>query len=142
MSVQRFNLKLLIIILVGMGVLGITAGGLRTWQKNRMAVGRLSSGNKAYDAGQWEIAVADLGKYIAVAGGTDIPVLLKFADAQLQIRPLKKENLRQAISTYRTVSQLQPGNRYADRKTNRNVFENGYAQRSRADCTKTASEFA
>ncbi len=62
------------------------------------------------------MAVADLGKYIAVAGGTDIPVLLKFADAQLHIRPLKNENIRQAISTYRTVSQLQPGNQNADRK--------------------------
>jgi tetratricopeptide (TPR) repeat protein len=110
MAVRRFNWKLLFVILIGAAVLTVTAFGLRTWQKNRMAAGRLTSGNKAYADGQWAQAASDFGKYIAVAGGTDVPILLKYADAQLNIRPLKRDNVQQAVSTYRSVLRLQPDN--------------------------------
>lgn len=110
MSIRRFNWKLLAVILIGLVVLTATAIGLRTWQKNRMATGRLSGGLKAYAAGQWQQAAVDLGKYISIAGGADVPVLLKYADAQLNIRPMKRENVQQAVATYRGILRAEPDN--------------------------------
>ncbi|MHC4571438.1 MAG: tetratricopeptide repeat protein [Planctomycetota bacterium] len=99
---RYFNWKLIIVLVIGLGVLGITAYGLRQWQRNQRADRGLVLGNKAYDEHNWEEAAKNLGRYLAVTQD-DVPVLLKYADAQLNIRPLKRGNIQQAMSSYRII---------------------------------------
>ena len=82
MPERHFNWKLTIILLIGLVVIGLTAFGIRRWQKSRRAEQGLILGNQAYDEYKWEDAANNLGLYVAVIRD-DIPVLLKYADAQL-----------------------------------------------------------
>ncbi|MCK4752795.1 MAG: tetratricopeptide repeat protein [Planctomycetes bacterium] len=109
MSRRHFNWKLAIILLIGLVVLGVTAFGLRRWQRSRRAEQGLVLGNQAYDEYNWEEAAKNLGRYVAVVQD-DVPALLKYADAQLNIRPLKRNNLQQAIATYRTILRIDKRN--------------------------------
>ncbi len=106
---RRFNWKLVIILLIGLGVLGLTAFGLRKWQRNRIAYGALEKGNRAYDEYNWKEAAENLGRYVGVVQD-DVPVLFKYADAQLNIRPLKSSNVQQAIATYRIILRIDKTN--------------------------------
>ncbi|MFZ0033657.1 MAG: tetratricopeptide repeat protein, partial [Sedimentisphaerales bacterium] len=102
---RYFNWKLASVLVIALVVLGITAYGLRQWQKSRRADRGLVLGNKAYNEQRWEDAAKNLGRYLAVTQN-DLPALLKYADAQLNIRPLKRNNVQQAIAAYRTVLRL------------------------------------
>ncbi|GAH30568.1 unnamed protein product, partial [marine sediment metagenome] len=99
---RYFNWKLAIVLLIGLVVLGATAFGLRQWRRSGRAERGLVLGNKAYDEHRYEEAASQLGRYLAVERD-DVPILLKYADAQLNIRPLKRNNLQQAIASYRIV---------------------------------------
>jgi len=109
MPKRYFNWKLAIVLLIGLVVLGATAFGLRRWQRRGRAEEGLELGNKAYSENRWEDAARELGRYLGVKGN-DVPNLLKYADAQLKIRPLKSNNIRQAITAYRTVLRVDKGN--------------------------------
>lgn len=109
MPKRYFNWKLAIVLLIGLVVLGATAFGLRRWQRRGRAEEGLELGNKAYSENRWEDAARDLGRYLGVRGD-DVTILLKYADAQLKIRPLKSNNIRQAVTAYRTVLRVNKGN--------------------------------
>ncbi len=106
---RYFNWKLTIVLVIGIGVLGVTAFGLRQWQRANRAEQGLVLGNKAYDEQKWEQAAANLGRYLAVEQN-DVPALLKYAEAQLKIRPSKRNNIQQAISAYRAALRADPNN--------------------------------
>jgi tetratricopeptide (TPR) repeat protein len=106
---RYFNWKLAAVLVIGLVVLGITAYGLRQWQRSRRADRGLVLGNKAYNEHKWEDAAKNLGRYLAVTQD-DVPALLKYADAQLNIRPLKHNNVQQAIAAYRTVLRVDKNN--------------------------------
>ena len=99
---RYFNWKLAIVLLIGVVVLGVTAYGLRQWRRSSRSERGLILGNKAYDEHNYAEAATQLGHYLAV-NGSDVPILLKYADAHLNIRPLRSNNVRQAIAAYRTV---------------------------------------
>ncbi|MHC4328400.1 MAG: tetratricopeptide repeat protein [Planctomycetota bacterium] len=105
MPVRYFNWKLAIVLVIGVAVLGVGAFGLRQWRKTNRADEGLVLGNKAYEERRWEEAAMNLGRYLVVERD-DVPVLLKYADAQLKIRPAKSNHVRQAIDAYRTVLRL------------------------------------
>ncbi len=105
MPKRYFNWKLVIILVIGSAVLGVTAYGLRQWQRSRRAERGLALGSKAYDEHKYEEAANQLGRYLGVKGD-DVPVLLKYADAQLNIRPLKRNNIQQAVAAYRTALRI------------------------------------
>ncbi|MCJ7728284.1 MAG: tetratricopeptide repeat protein, partial [Sedimentisphaerales bacterium] len=109
MAGRYFNWKLAIVLLMGLVVLGTTAFGLRQWQRSRRAEQGLVLGNKAYDEHSWEEAAKQLGRYLSVMQD-DVPALLKYAEAQLNIRPLKQGNIQQAIAAYRNVLRLDQSN--------------------------------
>jgi tetratricopeptide (TPR) repeat protein len=109
MAKRYFNWKLAIVLLIGLVVLGATAFGLRQWQKRGRAENGLALGNKAYSEHRWEDAARDLGRYLGVKGD-DVPILLKYADAQLKIRPLKRNNIQQAIGAYRNALRADKNN--------------------------------
>jgi tetratricopeptide (TPR) repeat protein len=115
MARRYFNWKLIIVLVLGIVILGATASGLRQWQKSRRAQRGLALGNKAYDEHNWEEAASQLGRYLGVVQN-DSPVLLKYAEAQLNIRPLKQSNLQQAIAAYRNVLRLDQSNSNAAKR--------------------------
>jgi len=94
------NWKLALVLLIAIAVLGVTAFSLRQWQRTRRAESGLVRGSKAYDRHNWQEAADYLGRYLSI-NRDDVPVLLKYAQAQLNISPLGRANLRQAIEAYR-----------------------------------------
>ena len=112
MPKKYFNWKLAIVLLIGFIVLSVTAFGLRQWQRSHRAERGLYLGNKAYSEQKWEEAARNLGRYLAVAQN-DTTVLFKYAQAQLNIRPLKRNNLEQAVSAYRTILRIDETNSQA-----------------------------
>ena len=115
MARRRFNWIAAIVLVIALVVLAVTAFGLRQWQRKRMAYTAREAGLKAYENHIWEDAASQLGRYIAVHPG-DIQILLKYADAQLNIRPLKRNNIQQAISAYRSVFRIDKNNPTAAEK--------------------------
>ena len=109
MPKRYFNWKLAIVLLIGLVVLGVTAFGLRQWQRTNRADQGLILGNKAYDEQKWEEAAQYLGRYIAIEQN-DVPVLMKYAEAQLKIRPLRNSNFAQAESAYQNVLRADKNN--------------------------------
>ncbi len=109
MTNRYFNWKLAIVLLISIAVLGLTAIGLRRWQRNRNAQFALDAGIKAYNQQQWEQAAQNLGRFLAT-NPDNVPILLKYADAQKKIRPLKSDNVHQAISAYRAALRIEQSN--------------------------------
>ncbi|MGB8226404.1 MAG: tetratricopeptide repeat protein, partial [Sedimentisphaerales bacterium] len=109
MPKRHFNWKLAIVLLIGFIVLSVTAYGLRQWRRSHRAERGLYLGNKAYDEQKWEEAAKNLGRYLAVTQN-NTAVLSKYAQAQLNIRPLKRNNIEQALSAYRTVLRIDEAN--------------------------------
>ncbi len=102
---RYFNWKLAIVLLMSVVVLCITAVALRRWQRANSAERGLELGNKAYDEQNWEEAAKELGSYLALR--QDVKILLKYADAQMRIRPRKSNNIQQAIAAYRAVLRVE-----------------------------------
>ena len=109
MSVRYFNWKLAIVLVICLVVLGVGAVGLRQWRRTSRADQGLVLGNRAYEEHRWEDAAEHLGSYLAVEQN-DTAALLKYADAQLKIRPAKRNHVQQAIVAYRTVLRADKGN--------------------------------
>ena len=98
----HFNWKLAIVLVIAVVVTAFTALALRRWQRGRRAENALVLGTEAHQKHDWDQAAKHLGTYVAVAR-QDAPALLKYANAQLNIRPLKNSNVRQAIAAYRAA---------------------------------------
>ena len=109
MPKRYFNWKLAIVLVISIVVLGVTAFGLRQWQRNNRANQGLILGNKAYDEQRWDEAAEKLGHYIAIEQN-DLPVLMKYAEAQLKIRPIRPSNLAQAENAYLIVLRADKNN--------------------------------
>jgi len=143
MPVRYFNWKLAAVVLIGLAVLAATALGLRQWQRSHRAQRGLTIGIKAFEQGDWEQAAKYLGSHIAVVQN-DVPALLKYAEAQLNIRPVNRNNIRQAMSAYHIVLRLEPGNieaatRLAEVYLNTNMP--GEAELVAGRCLQTASSY-
>ncbi len=106
---RYFNWKLAIVLVISLIVLGVSAFGLRQWRRTNRAEQGLILGNKAYDEHRWEDAAEHLGSYIALERD-NVSILLKYADAQLKIRPAKRNRVQQAIGAYRTVLRIDRNN--------------------------------
>ncbi len=112
---RYFNWKLAVVLVMGLVVLAVTAFGLRQWRRSNRAERGLRAGLKDYDEHNWQGAASNLGSYLAVEQD-DVPILLKYADAHLNIRPLKQNNLRQAIAAYRAALRVDSNNAEAAAK--------------------------
>ena len=99
---RYFNWKLAIVLIISICVLGVTAFGLRQWQRTHRADQGLILGNEAYDEQKWDEAAEKFGRYLAIEQ-IDVPVLMKYAEAQLKIRPSKRGNIAYAEKAYRNV---------------------------------------
>ena len=109
MAKMRFNWTVVIVFVIALVVLAVTAFSLRKWQVTRMGSKALENGLKAYENSHWEDAAENLGQYLSV-NPSDVEILLKYAEAQLNIRPLKRNNIQQAIAAYRGVLRVKRNN--------------------------------
>jgi tetratricopeptide (TPR) repeat protein len=109
MERKHFNWTAAVVFIIAAVVLTVTAFGLRKWQRRRMAYEALEAGLKAYENRTWEDAAKNLGRYIAV-DRSDVRILMKYADAQLNIRPIGQNNVRQVIETYRSILRTDKNN--------------------------------
>jgi tetratricopeptide (TPR) repeat protein len=112
MPKRYFNWKLAIVLIISIGVLAITAYGLRQWQRANRADRGLILGNKAYEQQDWSEAAKQLGRYLAVQQN-DVPILMKYADSLLKIRPSRRGDIAQAEAAYRIVLRTDKNNRDA-----------------------------
>ncbi len=112
MATRYFNWKLATVLVVAIGIFAIAAYVLHRWQIGTRALQALPLGEAAYAQQDYDEAARQLGKYIAV-NMEDVPVLLKYSDAQLKRRPLTGSNVQQAIAVYRSVLRLDSRNREA-----------------------------
>jgi len=109
MAGRYFNWKLAIVLLIGVIALGITAFGLRQWQRSTRAEEGLRLGNEAFETQNWEEAAKQFGRYVGVKRD-DVEALTKYAQAHLKIRPIRQTNVRHAIGAYRTILREDPNN--------------------------------
>jgi len=115
MAKRHFNWIAAIVLVIALAVLAVTAFTLRKWQRTRMAYTAREAGLKAYENHIWEDTTNNLGRYLAVNPG-DIQIMFKYAEAQLNIRPLKRGNIQQAIAAYRSILRLDKKNPVAAEK--------------------------
>ena len=109
MAMRYFNWKLAIVLFVALVVFAGAAMALHRWQISTRADKALPLAEKAYENHDWEEAAIQFGKYIA-RNADDIEALLKYADAQLNRRPMISTNIQQAIAAYRAVLRLERDN--------------------------------
>ncbi len=109
MRKRKFNWKFAIVFLIFAIILAATALTLRKWQRRRMAYTAYETGRQAYKDQIWHDAARNLGRYLAVNPG-NIDILLKYAEAQLNIRPLRRSNVQQAIAAYRSALRVDKSN--------------------------------
>lgn len=107
MAARYFNWKLAIVLFVAAVVFVIAVFGLHRWQKTTKAEQALPRGQKAFDARQWDEAADQLGRYLAV-NNQDVSVLVKYAEAQLNRRPVTPGNVQMAIAAYRNALRFKP----------------------------------
>ncbi|MBN2180458.1 MAG: tetratricopeptide repeat protein [Sedimentisphaerales bacterium] len=108
MSTRYFNWKLAIILIISLGVIGLTFAGIyafRLSQKERNSKQGLILGNKAYEEQKWEDAAKQLGIYL-LRNQDDVEILIKYAKAQMNTRPRNRNNIQRAISAYRTALRI------------------------------------
>lgn len=109
MAVRYFNWKLAAVLVISLLILSGGAYTLRQWHKAGRSEEGLALGNKAYEEQKWEEAAEQLGRYLAVQRD-DVDALLKYAQAQQNIRPLKSSNIQQTIQAYRAVLRVDKNN--------------------------------
>ncbi len=109
MQKKHFNWLLAVVLVIGAIVLGATAFALRQWQRDRIGERSLNIGLQAYYQCQWPDAADNLGRYLGFEQ-TNVDVMNKYAHAHLNIRPLERANILQAIATYRAVLRMDPSN--------------------------------
>lgn len=107
MATRYFNWKLAIVLVVAAGVFFVAAVTLHRWQKSMRAEQALERGKKAYAQKNWDEAADQLGRHLAV-DGKDTEILIKYAEAQMNRRPILGGNVQLAIQAYRAVLRDHP----------------------------------
>ena len=108
----RVNWILLIVVLVGGAALAVTFVGLRTWHRTHRSQVGFARGTEAYEQKDWSDAAMYLGQYLSV-NPRDVDTLLKYADAALKIRPLKRSNIEQVIRAYNQILRIEDNEKAA-----------------------------
>jgi len=106
------------VLLAACAVIGVVIGGgwwLHSVQVRASTARARSSGMVAWSQGDWDEASRQLGMYLS-REPNDVEALLRFAQAQSQIRPLRSERLSEAAASYERVLRLKPAHAEATRE--------------------------
>lgn len=135
MAFRRFNWKLVVVLILAIAALGITVIGLRSWNRTHRASMGLQKGKEAFDAGQWEAAANHYGQYLSVHR-TDTAALKRYAQAHMNIRPVRKNSIDQAVNAYKQLLRLE-----ADAESAKNLIEIDLLLNVPAEGEDTANKF-
>jgi len=109
MARRYFNWTLAIVLVVAVVVFAGAVFALHRWQRSALAERALPRGEQAYAEGNWDEAADQLGLYLRIHRD-DVPVLLKYADAQRKRRPLTGGHLQYAVGAYQSILRLEGSN--------------------------------
>lgn len=115
MAQRYFNWTLAIVLLVGVVVLAAAALSLHSWQRSTRAEEALPLGEEAFEQQDWEEAARQIGRYLSI-NGDDADRLLKYGQAQLNMRPCASSNVQHAIAAYSSVLRLDSSHAEAARR--------------------------
>jgi len=104
---RYFNWKLAIVLVVAAVVFVVAVVSLHHWQKSTRAEQGLVRGQKAFDLQKWDEAAEQLGHYVGM-NTQDVAALAKYAEAQVNRRPVDPGNINQAVAAYRNVLRFEP----------------------------------
>jgi Tfp pilus assembly protein PilF len=95
----------------------LVGGAYAGWKvrKRMMIQTAFTAGSAAYERGDWDTARRMLGRYVS-AHPEDLDVLAKYARAQLSVRPLPQDGIRQAMNAYRLILRARPSDELAFRR--------------------------
>jgi tetratricopeptide (TPR) repeat protein len=105
MARRYFNWTLAIVLVVAVAVFAGAVFTLHRWQRSKGAERALPRGEQAYAQENWDEAADQLGRYINIHNNA-VPVLLKYANAQLRRRPQTSGHVQQAIGAYQSILRL------------------------------------
>lgn len=103
----RINVKVLVILLLVIGAVGISLFAARQIRRSRFSQESLAAGLAAYDRQDWPKAVKHLGSYLS-KHDDDVDVARKYAESCLSIHPLDNRMVSGAIWAYRRVIEWEP----------------------------------
>lgn len=105
---HRLNLKAMVILtLVLFGIAAGVAVGYKV-RKRIMAERALAAGMAATERQDWPEACKHLRQYL-LKYPDDATILLKYAEANMSVQPLRPENIHAAIEGYRRYLRIRPG---------------------------------
>lgn len=104
----RINVKVLVILVGVVVLLGAGAVSARQIRKRVIADRGLAAGNVAFESGEWAVACKHLKRYLERYPNERPDILEKYAQAHLNVRPTKPENIGAAIGAYRRLLRLDP----------------------------------
>ncbi|HOK67871.1 MAG TPA: hypothetical protein PLV55_13800, partial [Anaerohalosphaeraceae bacterium] len=97
----RINWGFLFVVVFALTAGMLTVGGLWYWNKHLRAQRGLQRGLAAFEKKQWDSAAVHLGNYLAaIQPKQDTAILLKYAEAQMNRRPLSRSFIEQALRAY------------------------------------------
>ncbi len=111
----KVNVKLIVILVLVAGALAISLVGARQTRRSILSERALKAGEMAFGEEDWPAAVQNYRKHLS-RNPDNLEILRKYAEACLSVRPLDAVGIRGAISAYRRVIQLDPGDRTAYEK--------------------------
>jgi len=112
MRSARVNVRLLVILAILFGILG---GGMLIGHKLRTraaAQKALASAKVALAERNWPVAISQLRQYLG-RHPDDAEMLVQYARAHLEVRPLLRDNYMSAMQAYRQYLRLRPDDRKA-----------------------------
>lgn len=136
MAVRYFNWKLAIVLVVAAVVFVVAVISLHHWQKSTRAQQGLSRGLKAFDSQKWDEAAEQLGHYVGM-NNQDTAVLAKYAEAQVNRRPVNSGNVNLAVAAYRNILRFKPN----DVDATRRLAELYLSMRAPAEAESTAQRY-
>ena len=101
----RVNIRLIVILSAVVILLGVSAFVAREIRRSMIKSDALAQGNAAYEKGDWKIAGQQFKRYLE-KDQTNVEVLDKFAQANLNLRPVTVDNLNAAIWAYRRILRI------------------------------------
>ncbi len=112
-NMNRVNWKLILVVLISFIIFGVTAIVLRKLNRSNKAQVGLEKGTQAFEEGRWDQAAEFLGHYITKAPDNieKIPILMNYAESQMNRIPISKGDRSYAIEAYRNVIQIERENK-------------------------------
>jgi len=136
------NVRVVVLACTVLAVALVGSWWLHSLQVRASTARARASAMAAWSDGDWEESARQLGMYLS-REPDDVDALLRFAQAQTEIRPLRSERLSEAVASYERVLRLAPAHAEATYKLGElylAVGEPGQAERVARTRLETTGE--